>query len=106
MTSKFAAKLSHSQAYERLFAQYLRDNGFFTLSTADFSGWTDQQVPRFNGAKRSLILPDLLAAKGGQMAWYEVKYKQCTTLHRRTGIHCLGMDLHHWRDYQRVRQAT
>jgi hypothetical protein len=57
-------------------------------------------------SRRSLILPDIMAARGGSMHWVEVKQKDSATLHRKTMVLETGVDLAHWQNYVRVEAET
>lgn len=95
-----------AEQWEKAFASYLvQERGWHVLPTCNLhDGY--QHAPKFNGAARNLIVPDLLAAREGTMRWFEVKQKSHADWHRQSQRHVTGLPIHCWDDYLRVQDIT
>lgn len=62
--------------------------------------------PQLFAATGDLVLPDLLAFRGGSVRWFEAKHKTCFTWHRLTRRWVTGIDLRHYGEYQEVACRT
>ena len=102
----FQTNLIAAEVWEDAFANFLvQERGWSVLPTCDLhDGY--QHAPKFNGANRDLIVPDLLAARDGVMRWFEVKHKSHANLHYKSQRLVTGLALHCWNDYLRVQDIT
>lgn len=66
----------------------------------------DNGAPAFVGPDGRAIVPDLLAAVDGAVAWHEVKWKSSCVLHQRTRTWRHGVDLYNWEQYLAVQRVT
>jgi hypothetical protein len=66
----------------------------------------DGGPPAFVGPDGCAIVPDLLAAVDGAVAWHEVKWKSSCVLHQRTRTWRHGVDLWNWEQYLAVQRVT
>lgn len=87
-------------------ASFLRDRGWFTLPTYDYSGKQDDKAPILHGPTSKLIIPDVLAFKAKSARWFEVKAKTEATFHRKTQVWETGFSLRHWEHYRQVQTET
>lgn len=53
-----------------------------------------------------VIAPDMLVFNSQKVLWVECKTKSAFTWYRQTGTFQTGIDLHHWKEYQRVQRLT
>jgi len=54
----------------------------------------------------TLVAPDILMFKKGELRWVEVKTKSSFSWHRKTERFVTGIDLHHYADYLKVKDVT
>ncbi len=54
----------------------------------------------------TLVAPDMLTFKKGELRWIEVKTKSSFSWHRNTERFVTGIDLHHYADYLKVKEIT
>ena len=89
-------------------ADWLKARGWRVLPVYDYSGKGDSKAPRFEGRGpiTSLVMPDLLAARDGELRFVEVKYKTRPDYTRATGRLETGISLRLFRDYQAVEACT
>lgn len=87
------------RAAEQAISRWLQAEGWHILPAYDFSGKNGDKAPRFSGLRSSLIVPDLLGAKG-LLRWYEVKWKH------QASRGWTGIPLRHWHDYLEVRRIS
>lgn len=66
----------------------------------------DGGAPAFVGPDGRAVVPDLLAAADGAVAWHEVKWKSSCVLHQRTRTWRHGVDLYNWKQYLTVQRVT
>ena len=89
-------------------AAWLMRRGWRILPTYDFSGKDDDKAPRLAAVRPadSLVIPDLLSARGGTSRWVEVKRKTRADLYRKTGVLETGISRRLWTHYHKTQQAT
>lgn len=82
-----------------------RGNGVITVYEIQHDA---KMGPRFLASRsRAFVAPDVLCfGGGGQVLWCETKHKTVFSWHRKTQQWVTGVDLHHFRDYQRVANET
>lgn len=89
---------------EVLCAAVLRSKGHFVIPTYDYSGEDGARAPIMASDYCGVVLPDLMAAKRGQVAHFEIKLKARADFTYSTGRLEHGVGLRRWRDYLRVEQ--
>lgn len=94
--------------WEEAALEMLRSRGWMTLPVASIStGPEAARGPMFQGVgSEYLSAPDVLACKDGKSAWFEIKYKADTTLHRNTGRTEVGIPARLWGHYMGVAKET
>lgn len=102
----FVSSVIAASQWEKAFASFLViERGWHVLLTCDLHGGY-AYAPQFNGVSANLVAPDLLAARNGEMRWFEVKQKSHADWHRNSQRFVTGLPLHLWNDYQRVERLT
>lgn len=102
---KFEAKLAFGQEGEQTVSEWLQGRGHMVFPAYETEG-KDLKGPQLFSTSGDLVLPDLLAFKGGKAIWFEVKRKTCFTWHRISGRWVTGIDLHHYNHYLEVAGRT
>lgn len=104
----FETKLAAARVWEERFAAWMRARGYWVLATYDFSGKGDSKAPKLLAPVgcSSLVLPDLQCFRAGSARWVECKYKERADEYRRGGYAVTGINLRHFRHYQKVQAAT
>jgi len=104
----FEEQLAFARRYEKGVALWLMARGWRILPTYDFSGSDGDKAPRLlaENDDKSLVLPDLLACKGGNSRWVEVKYKDAADWTRTTQRFETGISLRLWRHYLMAKEAS
>lgn len=90
------------RAGEAAVRAWLRDRGFFVVSTADIPGG----APLADASDGKTILPDIYAALASHPRWVEVKCKGTSTLCRRHNRREHGIAQRNWADYLEVATRT
>jgi len=101
----FQEDLHFGKAGERTVSQWLQSRGHMVFPAYEKEG-SDFKGPQLFSVSGDLVLPDLLAMKGGKAIWFEVKRKSCFTWHRISNTWVTGIDLHHYNQYQEVAART
>lgn len=105
----FQVNLETGQLAESAIARWLRRRGWHVLPAYE-KEIDNGKGPRLFMAEGTgvseLITPDLLALKDGRFHWVEAKHKSTFTWYGIGGYWTTGIDLRHWRDYQRVQTET
>jgi hypothetical protein len=106
--SKFAERpeVIRGRAAEIAVSQWLQRRGWAVLPAYDYSGRDADKAPRMESTERPLVVPDLLAARKGATAWFEVKRKTHADLTRMTGRLETGIAWRLWDHYHDVRVRT
>lgn len=103
--NSFQKNLAFGQMAETAIARWLISRGAIILPIYDIE-YDTGKGPRLFSADANLVAPDLLAWTKGRFLWIEAKHKSVFTWSRRHGRWQTGIDLKHWRDYQRVSDTT
>jgi hypothetical protein len=108
MQPDFKAALAAARVWEARMATWLRSHGYLILPTYDYTGIGGDKAPRLEAerATDSLVLPDLLVAKGGRSFFVEVKVKARADWTRVSEQLETGLDGRLWSHYLRVEEAT
>ncbi len=101
----FQKNLAFGQMAETAIARWLISRGAIVLPIYDIE-YDTGKGPRLFSADMKLVAPDLLVWNKRQFLWIEAKHKSVFTWSRRHGHWQTGIDLKHWRDYQKVSQRT
>lgn len=103
--ASFESKLARGKVSESALARFLIRHNWLVVPAYDVSN-NSFKGPAARWQNEPLVLPDILAAKGGTARWCESKDKSGFTWYR-TG-HCweTGIDLRHCHDYQRVSELS
>jgi hypothetical protein len=80
--------------------------GWHVLPAYDYAGQGERKAPRLEGLPTSLVVPDLLAARQGVSAWFEVKLKTHADYTYLTGRQETGIALRLWNHYLEVQALT
>lgn len=105
--TKFEQMLGWGGEAEKAVSRWLQARGWYVLPTYDYSGEDDNKAPKMEGFKRSLVIPDLLAAQFAHgSCWLEVKRKTKADYTYTTGRHETGISLRLWNDYKAVAHET
>lgn len=83
-----------------------RTRGWHVLPAYDYAGQGEKKAPRLEGLPQSLVVPDLLGAKDGMTAWFEVKLKTHADYTYMTGRRETGIALRLWNHYLEVQALT
>ena len=104
----FRSALAKARVTERTVAAWLMSKEWLVLPTYDFSGKSDDKAPKLmaESPDESLVIPDLLCARRGEVRWVEVKEKDSASYTNITGRFETGISLRLWEHYQKVRAAT
>jgi len=84
----------------------LRERGWHTIASYEYSGTANDKAPRLRGLNDSCVVPDLDASKDGRRIWVEVKTKSRPTQDYKTGRDEHGIPKRHYYDYLRVQAIT
>lgn len=105
--SAFEKQRERGKVYELAFATWLQlQRDYYVLPTYDYSGLANNKPPKLISKVKGLVIPDLLAYKEGDGAWFEIKLKTEAVLHRKTQTIVTGLPYRHWLDYQQVHTVT
>jgi hypothetical protein len=106
MADSFQVKLSQGKIGESLISRWLQSRGnmvFPAYQVEKDSG----KGPQLFTAAGNFVLPDMMAfLQDGRFLWVEAKHKTCFTWHRKTGQWVTGVDLRHYKEYQKVTEKT
>ena len=102
----FDRALAFGQLGESYISKWLQSRGHAVFPAYQMEQDTGFKGPQLFTAEGDLVLPDLLAFRGGKAQWFEAKRKSCFTWHRITGRWVTGIDLRHYREYQHVKERT
>jgi hypothetical protein len=104
----FRLALAKARVTERTVAAWLMSREWLVLPTYDFSGKGDDKAPKLmaDSEADSLVIPDLLCARHGEVQWVEVKEKDSASFTNITGRFETGISLRLWEHYTKVRAAT
>ncbi len=91
---------------EEIVSLWLQTLGWYILPAYDYTGNKRNKAPRLKGIADSLIVPDLLLARGGESRWGEVKTKAKADFTYMTQRYEHGIPLRHYRHYLRVQHVT
>lgn len=106
MATRFADNLAAGLIGESEVAQWLIDRGWTVLPAYEKEIGTGKG-PRLYTAEGPVVSPDMLIFNRQRKIWWvECKTKQAFSWHRNTETWQTGIDLHHWREYQRVQRLT
>ena len=106
LTDDLVTQIIAASQWEQAFAKFLAaERGWHVLPTCDLHG-NYAYAPHFASAAGDLIVPDLLAARDGEMKWFEVKHKSHADWHRNSHQYVTGLPAHHWDAYLRVQELT
>lgn len=101
----FRANLALGRRFEVAVADWLKSRGWYLMP--DYAGMNARGAPSLRGAQDSTVLPDILAAGGGRMRYYEVKYRTRKVRFRKTRIDVTGkISERLWRQYLKVQADT
>ena len=104
--STFDEKLEFARHTERGVSEWLQSRGWYVLPTYDYSGLAENKAPKMHGRDDSLVIPDLDICKGGERRWAEVKYKDQSTYHRKTGTVEHGISARLLSHYRAVQSSS
>jgi hypothetical protein len=103
----FHASVAHHREYEIAVSNWLQRRGWLVLPAYDYSGKGESKAPKLLGVTRQLVVPDLLACRGGKSRWFEVKYKtEASETYSRGNRLETGIDLRLWKHYCQVREES
>lgn len=88
---------------ERIVRNWYREQHYFVVPT---SAIREGGAPKLIGLLQAHVLPDLQAARAGEMRWVEVKFKNSPVLFQKTGTWRHGVDLSNWTAYLEVERIT
>lgn len=105
--SRFSEALAVGHAGETQIAKWLVSRGNTVVPAYEIEIQRGKG-PRVYSPAGPIVAPDLCVIRGGRVIWVEAKHKTTFTWRRnRPGPRWeTGVDLHHWREYQRVQKAT
>jgi len=101
----FEQNLATGQMGESLISRWLQGRGHAVFPAYQIEHQTGKG-PQLFAKSGDLVLPDLLAFRGGEVRWFEAKHKTCFTWHRISGRWTTGIDLRHYHEYQEVAHRT
>lgn len=105
--SNFAQCLEMGRTAEDEWAGILMNRGWLVDPVYTAIGNTDgTRAPMLLHAGDKLISPDIVAFRGGEAAWWEVKAKKEPSWYRKYGRWEHGIDLRNWVDYRAVQHIT
>jgi hypothetical protein len=102
---KFEKTLAFGRVGEGLISRWLQSRGHLVFPAYQVEYQTGKG-PQLFGASGDLVLPDLMAFRGGEIRWFEAKHKTCFSWHRKSGQWVTGIDLRHYGEYQEVAART
>lgn len=103
---QFIINREQSKIFEVAVGAWLRKRNQYVLPAYDYSGLGDDKPPMLRGKDENLVIPDLLAWRTGNGAWYEVKLKDRAVLYRNYQHLTTGINLRHYRHYRQVKTIT
>lgn len=101
--SNFAANLATGQLGESLIARWCMARGNSLIPVYEKEIDTGKG-PRFFAPEGQFVAPDMFVLPA--MMFIEAKHKTVFTWHRKTQRWCTGIDLNHYREYQKVQDIT
>jgi hypothetical protein len=104
----FRTAVENSRKIERQIARWIMSRGSHVLGVYDYSGANDDKAPKLEivPPEGSLVLPDLLAARGGRSIWIEVKWKSHANWRRNEHEYQTGFNARLWNHYRRVQDRS
>jgi hypothetical protein len=88
---------------EAVVRNWLKNQGYYVIATSLIE---NGGAPLLEGQIRSIILPDIIAAKDGYCCLVDVKSKGRRTRHVSQGCMTTGCALRHYDNYKRASQIT
>lgn len=105
-SDEFENRLAFGQVAEFQVETWLIRRRQFSILPV-YEGGRENKGPRFFAPKeRILIAPDILAIRGRDVRWIEVKRKSRFSWYRIGGYWTTGIDLHHYSQYVRVSEIS
>lgn len=105
--SSFQRQLAFGQVAETLIAKWIISKGGIILPIYDIEYETGKGPRVFEKNGLQYAAPDLLVWKSDKKAvWCEIKHKTVFSWYRRLQQWETGIDLNHWKAYQKVAQKT
>ena len=102
----FSEKLKEGKLGESQIANWLKKRGHNILPVYEIEKGQYAGPAVYTSEGESVIAPDMLIFGKGKTVWIEAKHKDAFTLHRITGNMVTGIDLHHYREYQKIKQIS
>jgi hypothetical protein len=103
--SRFNDNLAFGQVAESKIAKWLIARGCHVLPAYQIIE-KKANGPQLFSRSGNFVTPDMFVFCKSGAIWLEAKHKTAFTYHRKTGRFVTGVDLHHWRDYLRVKDLT
>lgn len=103
----FEDRLAQERKTEKLIAAWFMSRGWFILPVYDYSE-QDKKAPKLTAfdVVNSLVTPDLLIARDGDLKWVEIKRKTEAVFYRKAKQWRTGIAKRLWRDYQDVEKLS
>jgi hypothetical protein len=103
--SNFNEQLEFGQVAESKIAKWLIGRGCHVLPAYQILE-KKSNGPQLFTNEGEFVTPDMLVFCVAGAIWIEAKHKTAFSYHRKTERFVTGIDLHHWRDYLRVKSLT
>ncbi len=105
-SSTFSENLTFGQIAESKIVKWITRKDVDVLPVYDIKA-VGLKGPRLLTKAGGVVIPDLLAiAPDKSFSWIETKHKTCFSWHRISESWVTGIDFHHYREYQRIRDRT
>ncbi len=100
--ASFDSRLNEGKVGESEIAEWLKIRGHNVLPVYEIEKNQYSGPAVYTSKGESVIAPDMLIFGNGKTTWIEAKHKNAFTLHRITGNMVTGIDLHHYKQYQKI----
>lgn len=98
----FEKTLQQGKVGESWIATWLRGKGHHVLPVYEIEKGQYKGPAVYSACGEQIIAPDMLVFGKGKIIWIEAKHKNAVTWHRKSGRFVTGIDLHHYRQYQKI----
>jgi len=98
----FSHQLQIGKVGESLIAKWFQCRGYNILPVYEKEISENKGPVLFSAEGENIICPDMLVFKKDKILWIEAKHKTAFTWHRISRKWVTGIDLNHYRHYQRV----
>lgn len=102
----FEQYLAMGQEGETVISRWLMRRGNHVLPAYDPKGDNHKGPRMFAPDGGGLVIPDIMGFRLGRSFWVEAKTKTGFDWHRKSGSWTTGLDVRHFRDYEKIQKVS